>query len=114
MPRGRSISRCGPASSRAAETVRRPRAVTLSPMKRRIRALPWRLVVLATLFTPLAARPAGHAHEHGVARLDVAVEGTKIMVMLDTPLDNLVGFEHEPRNDAEHQKADAAVSRLKA
>lgn len=83
-------------------------------MKRRIRALPWRLVVLATLFTPLAARPAGHAHEHGVARLDVAVEGTKIMLMLDTPLDTLVGFEHEPRNDAEHQKADAAVSRLKA
>jgi hypothetical protein len=65
----------------------------------------------------LAAGRAGAAdrpHEHGVARLDVAVEGQRIVLQLETPLDNLVGYEHAPRNDAERQRADAVVAQLKA
>jgi hypothetical protein len=56
---------------------------------------------------------AAGAHEHGVARLDVAVEAGRIVVELDTPLDNLLGFERAPRTDAEKAKADAAVARLR-
>lgn len=39
------------------------------------------------------------AHVHGTAILQVAVEGDSLFLDMDTPLDNLVGFEHEPRDD---------------
>lgn len=57
---------------------------------------------------------AGKAHEHGVARLDVAVEAGRITLQLETPLDNLLGFERAPRTDAERKSADAAVAKLRA
>jgi len=56
---------------------------------------------------------AGKAHQHGVARLDVAVEPTRVTLDLETPLDNLLGFERAPRNDAERKAADAALARLR-
>jgi hypothetical protein len=56
---------------------------------------------------------AGKAHEHGVARLDVAVEPLRVTFLLEMPLDSLVGFEREPRGDAEKALVDAAVARLK-
>lgn len=68
---------------------------------------------LALLLTPAALLRAGEAHRHGVARLDVAVDGTRVSLALDTPLDNLLGFEHAPRNAAERRAADAAVATLR-
>jgi hypothetical protein len=56
---------------------------------------------------------AGKAHEHGVARLDVAVDGLRVSIELDTPLDNLLGFERAPRTDAERDKANAAIAKLR-
>ncbi len=73
------------------------------------------LLLLTTTVLPVAApsAQAAGAHEHGVVRLDVAVEGTKVLVEIDTPLDNLLGFERAPRTDAERAKADAAVKTLR-
>ena len=68
---------------------------------------------LALLLAPAALLRAGEAHRHGVARLDVAVDGTRVSLALDTPLDNLLGFEHAPRNAAERRAADAAVATLR-
>jgi Protein of unknown function (DUF2796) len=46
-----------------------------------------------------------HAHVHGVAQLDVLVlEEGKVTVALETPLDNVLGFEHQPRTQAEKNK----------
>ncbi|MDO9075731.1 MAG: DUF2796 domain-containing protein [Rubrivivax sp.] len=72
------------------------------------------LYLLLLAATAAAALPAqaGPAHQHGVARLDVAVEANRVTLYLDTPLDNLLGFERAPRTDAERQQADAAVARL--
>ena len=60
-----------------------------------------------------AASAAGQAHDHGVARLDVVVEPSRVVFDLDTPLDNIVGFERAPRSDAERQRAQAALARLR-
>lgn len=57
---------------------------------------------------------AGRAHEHGVARLDVAVDGTALTIALATPLDGLIGFERAPRSDAEKRAAEKAVATLRA
>lgn len=58
-----------------------------------------------------AATPAlaGDAHVHGEAHLAVAVDGPTLTLMLESPADSLLGFEHAPRNDQER----AAVTRLK-
>jgi hypothetical protein len=65
------------------------------------------------LAAPLGALAHGSAHEHGVAKLDIAVDAKQIVVQLESPLDNLVGFERAPRTDAERKRADEAVARLK-
>lgn len=40
-------------------------------------------------------------HEHGNVTFNVALEGQQLIVELDAPADNVVGFEHAPRTDAE-------------
>lgn len=56
---------------------------------------------------------AAKGHEHGVAHLDVVVDGSRLALQLSTPLDNLVGFERAPRSDAERKALDASYSRLR-
>lgn len=52
---------------------------------------------------PAKAKPATAAHTHGRAKLRVAAEGNLLTLEFESPLENLVGFEHAPRND--QQKA---------
>lgn len=44
---------------------------------------------------------AEQAHEHGVATLEVTLDGHSLTLVLESPLDNLVGFEHPPRQTGE-------------
>lgn len=71
------------------------------------------LAGLATLAGTAWAAGPGHAHQHGIAKLDVAVDPRSVSLSLEMPLDSLVGFERAPRTPAERQKVDAAVARLK-
>lgn len=59
-----------------------------------------------------AAAFAGKAHLHGAAKLDVVIEGNRVLVNLDSPLDNIIGFEHLPRTTAEHKSVSEAKIRL--
>jgi Protein of unknown function (DUF2796) len=61
-----------------------------------------------------SAHPQGHAHEHGIVKLDIAIEAGKLTVQMESPLDNLVGFERAPRSDAERKAVATAVARLQA
>lgn len=75
------------------------------------------LLLACAAFATTAPRPAvaaGHAHQHGIARLDIAVEPRRITLQFSSPLDNLLGFERAPRNDAERGRSQAAIERLKA
>lgn len=63
--------------------------------------------VLAASLLCSAAYAAG-AHVHGAATLRVAVDGNELMLEFESPLDNLVGFEHAPRTENEK----AAVRRM--
>lgn len=57
---------------------------------------------------------AATAHEHGAARLDVAVEAGRLSLQLEAPLDSLFGFERAPRNEAERKRVETGIARLKA
>ncbi len=65
------------------------------------------------MVTTLPAAHAGKAHEHGVAKLDVAIEGNKLTVALESPLDSLLGFERAPGTDAERKAAADVLARLR-
>jgi hypothetical protein len=60
------------------------------------------------LALPVTARGAEHAHVHGAVNLNVAVEGNRVTLLLEAPLDSLVGFEHAPRTAEQKQ----AVQRM--
>jgi len=63
----------------------------------------------------LATSALAHGpHEHGVVKLDVAVEPGRVTLLMESPLANLVGFERAPRTDAERQRVDAALATLNA
>lgn len=72
------------------------------------------LIVAGGIAFATPAQAANHAHTHGIARLDVSVEPTRISFHLDSPLDNLLGFERKPRTDAERRQAQDLIAKLKA
>lgn len=55
----------------------------------------------------------GRPHQHGVARLDVAVDGTRVSIAFESPLDNLLGFERAPRTAAEQRAAAGLLAQLR-
>ena len=57
-------------------------------------------------------RQAG-THEHGVARLDLAQEGTQIDLHLESPAMNLLGYEHMPSSDADRQALEKTLAQLR-
>jgi hypothetical protein len=60
------------------------------------------LLLLSMLLTSFFT-VAGEAHVHGVATLQLALDDSMLHLNLSSPLDSLLGFEHQPRT--EKQKA---------
>lgn len=69
----------------------------------------------AALAAVLAATLPAHAekaHVHGAGSLDIAIERDTITLMLELPMDAVVGFERAPRNEREKAALDAAQKTL--
>ena len=71
------------------------------------------LMLAALVFTASLSLHASEAHVHGQSRLEIAVEGKQLTLRFESPLDNLTGFEHAPRNEQERQILDKAVNILR-
>jgi hypothetical protein len=69
-------------------------------------------VCIAGLAQAAAAQEPG-AHVHGVAELRVVVDGTQLEVALESPLDNLLGFEHAPRTEPQRAAVRAMTAKLR-
>jgi len=63
--------------------------------------------VIANL--PVEIAPTLDKHVHGIASLDIAIEGNELSLELDSPAFNLVGFEYEAKTDEEK----AAVNKMR-
>ena len=68
--------------------------------------------MLAGLAIPAAAQQNPTPHVHDAARLEVAVEENGFQIDFDSPLDNLLGFEHAPNTDQQRQVVKDMVARL--
>ena len=69
--------------------------------------MPLMTVALASAaLAPLTAGAANNpsAHQHGHAELQVAIDGNTADVFVRSPAYNLLGFEHEPRTEQQHQQ----------
>ncbi len=53
------------------------------------------------------------AHVHGEAQLLVALEGNTLEIEFLSPAMNIVGFEHQPANEAQSQAIESAIDNLK-
>jgi len=62
-------------------------------------------------YEPLGQRGA---HEHGVAALDIAVDGALATVFLRAPAGDLFGFEHQARTEQEREQRVLALRRLES
>ncbi len=75
-------------------------------------------VALVPAFLASSALAANHehrehdAHAHGHGTLDIVVEGELAMLELRMPGVNVVGFEHAPKEDAEHEAVRRALEPL--
>jgi hypothetical protein len=84
-------------------------------MRRLLLALPFALLPLAHAH---AADEHDHehsslgAHEHGVGRLNAALDGQTLELELENPAMNLVGFEHAATTDADKAKVATVRAQL--
>ncbi len=53
------------------------------------------------------------AHVHGIAHLNVALEGENLYMEFVSPAANIVGFEHHPKNQAQRDAIETARNTLK-
>jgi hypothetical protein len=54
------------------------------------------------------------AHVHGVAHMNVAVEGDTVHIEFSSPTANIVGFEHHPETAEQKNAIEASIEKLKA
>ena len=84
-------------------------------MRRLLLALPFALLPLAVAHAHDEHdhdHTALGAHEHGVAKLDVVLDGNTLELGLDSPAMNLVGFEHPATSAADKAKVAAVRKQL--
>ncbi len=72
-------------------------------------ASPILVSLLAAL--PLAVS-AEKPHVHGNAILSIAIQGQDVVIELDSPSDNILGFEHEPSTKAQKQTLESSLALL--
>jgi len=72
------------------------------------------LIMLASVSSSVLAAEQRHhdAHVHGIAHLNVAMEGTSLHLEFTSPAANIVGFEHEPRTPEQKEGVRNAIEKL--
>lgn len=70
-------------------------------------------VLLIGLIATAASAHEPGAHVHGLMTLKAAVDGTNLVVEMESPMDTLVGYEHAPSTPAQRDALRVAVAALR-
>lgn len=54
-----------------------------------------------------------YAHEHGTGKLNLAIESKSLLVEIEVPAHDIVGFEHYPESDTQKKLVNDAIASLK-
>lgn len=66
------------------------------------------------LALPFQASAQGHAHAHGVGKLNLSQSGEMLTLTLESPLDNILGFERAPKYEKDFARVRDAAAILRA
>jgi hypothetical protein len=69
------------------------------------------IALVATV--PVTAAERHRAHQHGAAKLQVSVDKEALQISFEGPADNMLGFEHAPKNDAQRKTLARAEEQLR-
>ncbi len=69
------------------------------------------LMVAGSMVTPVLAQQS--AHVHGIASINLAIEGDELEIEFVSPAESIVGFEYEPSTDAERKAVKDAIALLR-
>ena len=107
------MTRCHPPANRPDRTCRGAVDLCVQAAARLRHGL---LIVLLALApaTPALSAPGGHGHVHGQARLDLTLEGARLTIEAELPMETLTGFERAPRTDDERTRLQRALDALLA
>ena len=76
---------------------------------RKVLIIPFLFLLPLTSFASEQTEFRQHvSHVHGIAQLNLALANNELLIEFESPAADIVGFEHEPRNDNEkaaYQKA---------
>jgi len=67
------------------------------------------LAMLSPDMGDAAEKRRHEAHTHGVAEVNIAIDGSKADVEFRAPAESVMGFEHEAKSESDKQKRDAAL-----
>ncbi|MCZ0932594.1 MAG: DUF2796 domain-containing protein [Oligoflexia bacterium] len=78
------------------------------------------VVIFLCLFATTIQSKEGHhkkrhhkAHEHGSGKLNLATDGNKLVIKIEAPANDIVGFEHKPSTKEQRNKINSAIKFLK-
>lgn len=71
------------------------------------------LATLMLVSPRLLAKEQHGAHEHGKAELDIAIDGTKVVIAFESPADSIYGFEHDAKSAKDIATRENAAAVLK-
>lgn len=74
--------------------------------------LSWSVATIAGLFVYSSFSDAADKHVHGQAEMYIVIENQAVFLELESPADNILGFEHAPSNAAEQQRLEQMTEQL--
>ncbi|WP_417228164.1 DUF2796 domain-containing protein [Amphritea sp.] len=73
----------------------------------------WLALMATAIAVPAMAYERQHeSHEHGAATMRLVIEEDALQLQIETPAMNIVGFEHAPTSEAQHQAVHSAETLL--
>jgi len=70
-------------------------------------------LLISALSTQAEERRQVASHEHGVTAANIAIDGSELLIELESPAMNIVGFEHSPGDKDQQATINEAIYELR-
>jgi hypothetical protein len=78
------------------------------------RAAALALITLMSALTATQVHAQGQRHQHGASTVDISLDNNMLLVAWESPLGDLIGFEHAPRSAGEKNQAAQLLATLQS
>ena len=71
------------------------------------------MLFAVTIYTNNALASKHEAHTHGIASMNIVIEDNNVTISVETPLANILSFEHAPETSAQTEEVRAMLATLR-